>query len=33
LAFFLAVFFFAMVSSFDPDIGEPEICLEPISQD
>jgi hypothetical protein len=30
LVFFLAVFFFAIETSFSPDIGESEICLEPI---
>jgi hypothetical protein len=30
VVFFLAVFFFAIMSSFSPDIGESEICLEPI---
>lgn len=30
MVFFLAVFFFAIMSSFSPDIGESEICLEPI---
>jgi hypothetical protein len=30
LVFFLAVFFFAIETSFSPDIGESEICLEPM---
>jgi hypothetical protein len=31
LVFFLAVFFFAIETSFSPDIGESEIRLEPIT--
>jgi hypothetical protein len=31
LAFFLAFFFFAISTSFSPNIGKSDICLEPIA--